>query len=61
MSDTLYEADFYSWTHQQSDLLRQEKFDQLDLSHLIEKLTDSSNCHYDQLESRLMQLGAHLP
>ena len=35
MSNILYEVDFYSWAHQQSDLLRQEKFDQLDLSHLI--------------------------
>ncbi|MFM7602986.1 MAG: DUF29 family protein, partial [Pseudanabaena sp.] len=40
MSDKLYEADFYSWAHQQSDLLRQEQFDRLDLSHLIEELTD---------------------
>ncbi len=60
MSDTLYEADFYSWAHQQSGLLRQGQFDQLDLSHLIEELTDLGNRHYDQLESRLMQLVAHL-
>ena len=60
MSNILYEVDFYSWAHQQSDLLRQEKFDQLDLSHLIEELTDLGNRHYDQLESRLMQLVAHL-
>ena len=28
MSYTLYEFDFYSWAHQQSDLLRQGQFDQ---------------------------------
>ncbi|MFM7886285.1 MAG: DUF29 domain-containing protein, partial [Pseudanabaena sp.] len=60
MGNTLYEQDFYSWTHQQSELLRQKHFDQLDLSHLIEELTDLGNRHYDQLESRLMQLIAHL-
>jgi hypothetical protein len=60
MDNTLYEQDFYSWTHQQSELLRQKHFDQLDLSHLVEELTDLGNRHYDQLESRLMQLIAHL-
>jgi hypothetical protein len=60
MNNMLYEKDLYTWAHQQSDLLRQEKFDQLDLSHLIEELTDLGNRHYDQLESRLMQLVAHL-
>ncbi|BBC22819.1 DUF29 domain-containing protein [Pseudanabaena sp. ABRG5-3] len=60
MDNTLYEQDFYTWTYQQSELLRQKQFDQLDLSHLIEELTDLGNRHYDQLESRLMQLIAHL-
>jgi hypothetical protein len=60
MTETLYEQDFYSWTRQQSSLLRQGQFDQLDLSHLIEELDDLGNRHYDQLESRLMQLVAHL-
>jgi hypothetical protein len=60
MTEILYEQDFYSWTRQQATLLRQQKFDQLDLSHLVEELDDLGNRHYDQLESRLMQLVAHL-
>lgn len=60
MDNTLYEKDFYTWTHQQSELLRQKHFDQLDLSHLIEEIMDLGNRHYDQLESRFMQLIAHL-
>lgn len=56
----LYEQDFYTWTHQQSELLRQRQFHQLDLSHLIEEITDLGNRHYDQLESRFIQLIAHL-
>ena len=60
MTETLYDQDFYSWTRQQSSLLRQGQFDQLDLSHLIEELDDLGNRHYDQLESRLMQLVSHL-
>jgi hypothetical protein len=60
MDDMLYEQDFYSWVQQQSNLLQQGRFDQLDISHLIEELDDLGNRHYDQLESRLMQLTAHL-
>jgi Domain of unknown function DUF29 len=60
MKNTLYDQDFYTWVHQQSGLLRQGQFDQLDLSNLIEELEDLGNRHYDQLESRLMQLTAHL-
>jgi hypothetical protein len=60
MTETLYERDFYSWTRQQASLLRQHQFDKLDLSHLVEELEDLGNRHYDQLESRLMQLVAHL-
>jgi hypothetical protein len=58
--DNTYEQDFYTWTHQQSELLRQKHFDQLDLSHLIEEIIDLGNRHYDQLESRFIQLIAHL-
>lgn len=60
MSSTLYEQDFYSWAYQQSNFLREEKFEELDLPHLIEELEDLGNRHYDQLESRLTQLIAHL-
>lgn len=60
MKETLYEKDFYSWIYQQADLLRKSQFDRLDTSHLIEELEDLGKRHYDQLESRLMQLMAHL-
>jgi len=60
MNNMLYEEDFYTWTHQQSEILRQRQFDQLDLAHLIEEIIDLGNRHYDQLESRFMQLIAHL-
>lgn len=60
MNTSLYEKDFYTWVQQQASLLSQKKFDQLDLPHLIEELEDLGKRHYDQLESRLMQLMAHL-
>jgi hypothetical protein len=60
MNTSLYEKDFYTWVQQQASLLSQKKFDQLDLPNLIEELEDLGKRHYDQLESRLMQLMAHL-
>ena len=55
-----YRELLYTWTRQQSELLRQREFNQLDLSHLIEEIVDLGNRYYDQLESRFMQLIAHL-
>lgn len=60
MTNTLYEQDFYTWSQCQATLLAQKQFDQLDLSHLVEEVQDLGNRHYDQLESRLIQLIAHL-
>lgn len=57
---SFYSEDFYSWTYEQADLIKKGKFDALDTEHLIEELEDLGNCHYDQLESRLAQLIAHL-
>jgi len=60
MDNLLYTEDFFTWTQQQLDLLSKRRFDQLDLEHLIEEIQDLGNRHYDQLESRLMILIAHL-
>ena len=43
-----YRELLYTWMRQQSELLRQRKFDQLDLSHSIEEIIDLGNRHYDQ-------------
>ncbi|PSR18715.1 DUF29 domain-containing protein [filamentous cyanobacterium CCP3] len=60
MAESLYDTDFYSWAREQADLLRQGKLDGLDRTHLIEEIEDLGNRHYDQLESRLVLLVAHL-
>ncbi len=60
MNQSLYDRDFYSWIYHQSTLLRQKRFDELDLIHLTEEIEDLGKRHYEQLESRLMQLAAHL-
>lgn len=36
----LYEADFYVWAERQAELLRARRFDELDLTNLIEEVED---------------------
>jgi len=38
MTTATYETDFYTWTVQQADLLRNEEFEELDLPNLIEEI-----------------------
>ncbi len=34
----LYEADFYAWTQLQAELLRERRWDDLDLENLVEEV-----------------------
>jgi Domain of unknown function DUF29 len=36
-TEKLYEADFYTWTIQTAQLLKERRFDELDLENLIEE------------------------
>ena len=33
-----YEKDLYTWSLEQANLLRQRKFDEIDLEHIIEEI-----------------------
>jgi hypothetical protein len=57
---TLYERDFYAWTHQQAELLRQGRLGELDTEHLIEELNDLGSSQERALEHRLGVLLGHL-
>ena len=57
---SLYEADFVAWSDQMATLLGQQRFDELDLPHLIEEVQDLGNRHRDALESTLIVLLLHL-
>ncbi len=57
---TLHDTDFYSWTQQQADLLRSGNFAALDITNLIDELTDMGMSERRELESRLRVLLAHL-
>jgi Domain of unknown function DUF29 len=57
---TLYNTDFYSWTTQTAQLLKQRRFSELDLENLIEEIEDLGRSEYRALESRLEVLLMHL-
>ena len=37
-SNSLYEGDFYNWTQEQARLLRERRFDDLDLENLVDEV-----------------------
>ncbi|PSR15895.1 DUF29 domain-containing protein [filamentous cyanobacterium CCP3] len=47
----LYDRDIALWSEQMADLLRQGKFDQLDLEHLIDEVSDLGRRERDRLVS----------
>ncbi len=55
-----YEDDFLVWIVHQAELLRANKFDQLDITNLIEELTAIAGSQRRELQSRLDILIAHL-
>ncbi len=56
----LYDQDFQLWLSQTISQLENQQFDQLDLEHLIEELTDLGKSNKRALESNLIILIAHL-
>jgi hypothetical protein len=68
MSDTetkvrpneLYEADFYAWTQKQARLLRERRFDDLDLDNLVDEVRSVGSSEKREIRSRLKVLLSHL-
>jgi hypothetical protein len=57
---TLYEHDIALWSDLMVDLLRQGKFDQLDIDHLIEEVSDLGRRERDRLVSSVRLILHHL-
>lgn len=55
-----YETDFYRWTQETAELLKQHKFTEVDLAALIEEVEDMGKSERRTLESRLSVLLGHL-
>jgi hypothetical protein len=56
----IYENDFDLWLEQTVSQLKNQQFEQLDIEHLIEELTDLGKSNKRSLESNLIILIAHL-
>jgi hypothetical protein len=58
--DDLYERDSFLWFTTQIRLLKEQRFDRLDLAHLIEELEDMAGRHRRAIRSDLIVLVTHL-
>ena len=59
-AQTLYEKDFYQWTVQTAESIRQHKFHEVDVNHLAEEIESMGASERNQLENRLAVLITHL-
>lgn len=57
---TLYRTDYTQWAQRNAELLQARRFDELDIEHLLEELSDMGKSERQELESRLLVLLAHL-
>lgn len=57
---TDYTDDFYAWTQQQAEILKNQEFERLDWQHIAEEIEDMGRSEKRQLESRLEILIMHL-
>ncbi|MCK7578328.1 MAG: DUF29 domain-containing protein [Chromatiales bacterium] len=57
---SLYERDIHAWTQQTAELLRQGRFQEIDIDHLVEELESMGRRDRQELVSRLKILLAHL-
>jgi hypothetical protein len=56
----LYDEDFYAWSRQQAALLRDGRFAELDLEHLIEEVDDLGGALKRSVRSRIRTIIEHL-
>lgn len=59
-SHSLYDTDFVAWAEQTAQLLREQRFGELDLENLIEEIEALSRSDKREIRSRLIVLLSHL-
>jgi hypothetical protein len=57
---SLYDTDYAKWAQRNAELLRAGRFEDIDMAHLLEELSDMSKSDRRELQSRLLILLAHL-
>lgn len=60
MNEVKYEVDFYGWTQEQVRLLREGRFAELDVGHVMEEIETSARGERRELVSHLRELLTHL-
>jgi Domain of unknown function DUF29 len=56
----LYDSDFYAWTQEQARLLKEQKWDLVDLENLVEEIESLGRQERRELKNRLGILLGHL-
>jgi len=56
----LYETDYCRWTVETARLLRQGRFQEVDVEHVVEELEDMGNSRPRELRARVMRILEHL-
>ena len=56
----LYDTDLYAWARTNAELLRQGRYQELDVAHLIEEIEDMGKSEFRAMESHLQNLLMHL-
>jgi hypothetical protein len=57
---TRYEDDYYSWINEQTALLRERRFDEVDIENVAEELSDLAKDEFAKLQSCLRVLLMHM-
>jgi hypothetical protein len=60
MSGPLHDRDFHAWAITQRELLRQRRFQELDVEYLIDEIEDMGKSERRMIESQLERLLHHL-
>jgi len=60
ITKTLYDTDFVEWTAHTAELLRQGKFDEVDLEHVVEEIEDMGKRDFKAARSQLRRMLVHL-
>lgn len=58
--NNLYEKDFYLWTQITAEKLRENKFNEIDITNLIEEIESMGRSEKRELKNRLILLLMHL-
>jgi hypothetical protein len=57
---TLYETDYLEWSTQTAELLRQRRFDEIDMDHLVEEIESLGRAERSAVRSQLRRMLTHL-